>query len=101
MPFDMSQKTAQTSVVRRFKPVRLPPAIRSKHLLVSIAPHQVCFFRFLLEAYDNLALFTVIDKHVATLKLLFSPQQEKEVRAALEAMQQTVAFDVQEWPFRD
>lgn len=91
-------KSPQPSSQRR-KPVSLPPAIHSGRLLVCIASQQVGLFRFLLEAYDNLALFTVIDKHVATLKLLFSPHQEKEVHVALDAMRQTVPFTVEKWPF--
>lgn len=93
---------------RRRKPVRLPPARRSAKLLVRIAPAQVALFRFLLEAHDNLALFTVLHSRTANrpgdpslLKLLFSPHQERDVRAALDAMRGAVPFDVAEWPLQD
>lgn len=84
---------------RRHKPVSLSPARRSAQLVIRIAPRDVGFFRFLLEARDNLALFTVLDSRTALLKLLFSPHQTDDVRAALAAMQTLLTFDVEDWPF--
>ena len=46
---------------RRHKPVSLPPAHDSAFALIRIAPGDAGLFRYLLEAHDNLALFTVID----------------------------------------
>lgn len=83
----------------RRKPVALPPASQSAVLLIRIAPRDVGLFRFLLEARDNLALFTVLDSRTALLKLLFSPHQTDDVRAALAAMQTLLTFDVEDWPF--
>lgn len=90
---------AASSPGRRYKPVSLPPARRSGQLVIRIAPRDVGLFRFLLEAQDNLALFTVLDSRTALLKLLFSPHQTGDVRAALAAMQTLLTFDVEEWPF--
>lgn len=83
----------------RRKPIFLPPARRSGKLVIRIAPRDVGLFRFLLEARDNLALFTVLDSRAALLKLLFSPHQERDVRGALAEMAETVPFAVEEWPF--
>lgn len=44
-------------------------------------------FRFLLEAYDNLAIFTVADREKGVLLLRFSPHQRKELRRFLDDMQ--------------
>ncbi len=60
---------------------------------IKIAPSQVGMFRFLLEAYDNLALFTVLDKFQAILKVFYSPHQEKEALERLRDMQSLVEFE--------
>lgn len=87
------------SASRRYKPVSLPPARRSGQLVIRIAPRDVGLFRFLLEARDNLALFTVLDSRAALLKLLFSPHQTDDVRAALAHIAAAVPFTVEAWPF--
>lgn len=84
---------------RRHKPVSLPAAQHSGRLLIRIAPSDVGLFRFLLEACDNLALFTMLENRTALLKLLFSPHQRQAVLQALERMKLTVDFCVEEWPF--
>lgn len=58
-------------------------------------------FRFLLEAYDNLAYFTVLNRHEALLKIVFSPHREQAARAALEAVSGSVPLAVEEWPFSE
>lgn len=82
----------------RRKPVALPPASQSAVLLIRIAPRDVGLFRFLLEARDNVALFTVLDPRMALLKLLFSPHQTAEVHAALADMAALLPFDVKTRP---
>ncbi len=58
-------------------------------------------FRFLLEGYDNLAYFTVLNRHEALLKIVFSPHRERAARAALEAVRGSVPLVVEEWPFSE
>lgn len=82
----------------RRRTLSLPPAFSSAVLLIRIAPRDVGLFRFLLEGHDNLGLFTVLDPRVALLKLLFSPHQAADMRAALAEMAGLVPFDVEEWP---
>lgn len=60
-----------------------PPPARSGRLYVLLAKADIARFRFLLEARDNLALFTVLDPHRAALKIVFPPAREAEVRDAL------------------
>ena len=55
-------------------------------------------FRFLLEAYDNLAYFTVLERRPALLKISFAPESRLEVEATLRKMQASVAFEWQAWP---
>ncbi len=61
----------------------LPPAQCSHFVLVSVPAHAVGMFRFLLEAYEHLAFFSVLNRYKALLQVFFSPHREK---AALEAL---------------
>lgn len=70
----------------------LPPALRSARLYVTIDPSKVHLFKYLLEAEDNLALMTVVDRWRAALMVRFSPHQEKAVREHLEWMRKTISF---------
>lgn len=83
---------------KKRRPLALPAPVRSGRVLVYLAPHLVGMFRFLLEAYDNLAFFTVLDRREALLKIVFSPHQEGEVRSALEAIGKTIPLMVRPWP---
>lgn len=76
----------------------LPPPRCSGRLLVRLLPTHVAMFRFLLEAYDNLAYFTVLNRHEALLKIVFSPHREQAIRAALEAIGGSVPLQVSSWP---
>lgn len=71
----------------------------SGRLLVRLAPHHTALFRFLLEAYDHTAYFTVLEPKTALLKIVFSPHLEKETRTALAEMARSLPFSVEEWPF--
>ncbi|MDR2820173.1 MAG: DUF4911 domain-containing protein [Desulfovibrio sp.] len=76
----------------------VPPPGASAFLLVRIAPQRAACFRFLLESYENIAYFTALEPKTALLKLVFSPQQRREVRGMLAEMAQSVPFSVEEWP---
>lgn len=81
-------------------PPPCPAAPRhSGRLLVRLAPADVALFRFLLEAYENLAFFTALERRTALLKVVFSPQQESAVRAALAEIGTSVPLSVEAWPF--
>lgn len=71
----------------------------SGHLLVRLAPRNTALFRFLLEAYDHTAYFTVIEPKTALLKIIFSPHLEKETRRVLAEMSGSLPFELLEWPF--
>lgn len=77
----------------------LPPARESHRLLVRVAPAQVGMFRFLLEAYEHVAYFSVLNRHEALLKIVFSPHREKAARAALAEIGTSMTLEVREWPF--
>ena len=84
----------------RRKPRPAPPPQRhSACLLVRLATADVAMFRFLLESYENLAGFSVLERRPALLKVFFSPDMGREVRAALAAIAETVPLEVAAWPW--
>ncbi len=64
---------------RRRKPLSHAPAQWSDRLYVRVEPARIALFRFLLEAHDNMALFTAVDPARGVLLLRFSPHQRAEV----------------------
>lgn len=95
-----SFSTAQPPALRkRRKPAPAFDAPQhSGRLLVRLVPKDTAMFRFLLEAYDHTAYFTVLEPKTALLKIVFSPHLEKETRTALAEMAQSLPFCVEEWP---
>ena len=77
----------------------LPPPRVSLRFLARLAPQDVGMFRFLLEAYDNLAYFTVLDAREALLSVVCSPHQEDAVRRALEGIGEHLPLRFEPWPF--
>lgn len=74
------------------EPKKLPEARAGASLYLTLAPKDMAMFRFLLEAYDNVAMFTVLDPKVTLLKLIFSPHDEKYVHEILQSMQKKIDF---------
>ncbi|MEL7640216.1 MAG: DUF4911 domain-containing protein [Solidesulfovibrio sp.] len=64
---------------RRQPPYR--PAAASGRLYLRLPSRQVALLTFLLEARDNLALPTVVDRFAAVVRLLYAPQAAGEVEA--------------------
>ncbi len=77
----------------------LAPATESEQLLVQVPPSQVGMFRFLLEAYEHIAYFSVINRHKALLKIVFSPHRAKAARWALDEIGQSMEVIFLPWPF--
>lgn len=75
-----------------------PGASFSASRLIRLVPASMGLFRFLLEAYDNLALFTVLDPKEASLRLRFSPDQSEEVQRALQGISTLVDLEIRPWP---
>lgn len=73
-------------------PKQLEPAKESSVLYLQLESKHMAMFRFLLEAYDNVAMFTVLDPKQTLLKLIFSPHDTKYVQEILTSMQSKVPF---------
>jgi len=86
--------------VTRNKPRRMGPPRWSERLYVELEPSRMALFRFLLEAWDNLAYFTVLDRRRAVVRLVFSPDCTAGVEQALAAMAQAMPLRVIRPPLR-
>jgi hypothetical protein len=73
----MTQAKRKRRKRRRWPPN--PPRTLSARRYVRVPTQRIALFRFLLEACDNLALFTVADRRTGALLLRYSPDQEREV----------------------
>ncbi len=99
MPRGRGSASGPASLREKRKPApALPPPARSASLLVRIAPERTGLFRFLLEAYEHVAYFTVLENKTALLRVIFSPHRERDAREALAQMAQSLPFTVEEWP---
>lgn len=76
----------------------MPDTARPGRLLLRLAPENVGMFRFLLEAYDNLAMFTVLERRTALLKIEYIDGNREQVLQALEDIAMTVPLRVEPWP---
>ncbi len=53
---------------------------------LTIAPARIGFFRFILEAYDNLALLTTLDEKEGRVILRYSDEMGEELEHLLQAL---------------
>ena len=80
---------------RKFRyPAPLPAPRFSACLYVRIAPQDVAMFRFLLEAEDNLAYMSTVDRWACVLRVTFSPHQRNSVLRYLETMRERIGFTI-------
>lgn len=67
---------------RRSTPLA-PPETASQILYAEIPRDQIATYRFLIEAYDNLAIMSVVDRFRAVIKVRFTPDARKTVTSLL------------------
>lgn len=70
------------------------PERYSANLIIMLRPSDIAMFRFLLEAYENLAFFTVLDKRQAIIKLIFAGESKNEVMKVLEIIKKSVPLEI-------
>ncbi|MDC0336207.1 DUF4911 domain-containing protein [Pseudodesulfovibrio sp.] len=71
-----------------------PPPTRSERMYIRIDPAKIGLFRFLLEANDNLGIFTVANKFKGILQLRFSPHQKREMKQFLKGVGSEMEVEV-------
>lgn len=74
---------------------------RSSRLYLRLDPADLAFFKFVLEAYDNLACMSVVDKYSAVARLAFAPEREAELREYLACLRDEICFSLLELPLSD
>ncbi len=52
---------------------------------VIMTPHQIHYLRFILEAYEGIALVSTLDQNLGLVQLSIAPGCEKDVLAILES----------------
>ncbi len=82
------------------RPGAAPPVqdVWSDHLYIRIPRHEIVFFKFILEGYDNLATMTVMDKYEAVLQLAFHSGQRQEVLDLIEGLSSEMAISLVSTP---
>lgn len=78
---------------RRDRSAVLPPARESAARYLRLPAEQTALFRFLLEAYENVAYFTVLDRREALIKVVFSPHMRAQADAALADIARSVPLE--------
>ncbi|MUM76698.1 DUF4911 domain-containing protein [Pseudodesulfovibrio sp. F-1] len=71
-----------------------PPPLHSARTYVRVEPSKIGLFRFLLEAHDNLGVFTVTNRFTGILQLRYSPHMRREMRSFLDAAATEMALEV-------
>lgn len=79
---------------KRKLPPPLPAPCLSARAYARVAPKDIAMFRFLLEAEDNLAYASTVDRWASVVRVTFSPHQEKAVREYLAAMRDRIEFAI-------
>lgn len=65
----------------------IPPVSEtSSHLYIRLGRSELVYLKCILEGYDNLAYFSVVDKMAAVVECFYAPQQEKELLVLLSAL---------------
>lgn len=89
------KKTSRRNPRKRICP---PPPERSERMYVRIEPAKIGLFRFLLEGYDNLGIFTVANKFKGILQLRYSPHQHREIKNFLKAVRTEMDVEIMQAP---
>lgn len=89
------KKPKKPSSRRRPRKRICPPAPQwSEHMYVRIDPSKIGLFRFLLEGYDNLGIFTVANKFKGILQLRYSPHLQREMKAFVKTVATEMDIEV-------
>jgi hypothetical protein len=54
---------------------------------------EICFLKFILEAYDGIATLTTIDAHQGIIMLRIAPGCEGDVEAVLQDLKKDIIID--------
>lgn len=70
----------------------------SSRLYARVDRKEIAYVRFVVEAHDNLAVVSAVDKYQAVVRLLFAPGQEDVVRSVLQGLSEEIRLEMIEVP---
>ncbi len=82
--------------MRYIKPKLLKPENYSDSIYIKINQSNLALFKFLLEAHQNLAIFTTLDPKKSIIKLNFSKNDKNELISQLQNIKTCVYFELLE-----
>ncbi len=62
--------------------------------IIRVDRREICFLKFILEAYDGIATMTTIDAHQGIVLLRIAPGCEKEVEAIIRDLGRDIMINV-------
>ncbi|MBD5607718.1 MAG: DUF4911 domain-containing protein [Desulfovibrio sp.] len=71
---------------------------RGGKLLVRLRSSDVAMFRFLLESRENEAMFTVLERDPALVKISFYEGSREKVVASLREIGESAPLEILPWP---
>lgn len=71
---------------------------REGKLALKLVAEDVAMFRFALESYENVAMFTVLERDPALIKLYFYEGSRKTVLKILNEIKRTIPLEILPWP---
>ena len=72
--------------------------MRCGKLLARLDSRDVAMFRFLLESFENEAMFTALERDPALLKISFYPASRGRVLAILREIAAVLPLEILPWP---
>lgn len=66
----------------------------SNRIYVKIPRHEIGYFKFILESYENLCYMSVVDRYEAIVKISFLQFQIDEMKNFLEALKKDIGLEV-------
>ena len=65
----------------------------SRRCYVRIRRRDIAYFKFILEAHDNLGVMSVVDKYEAVLQVSFATGREEEMQEILRGIALSIPLD--------
>ena len=65
----------------------------SQRCFVRIRRRDIAYFKFILEAHDNLGVMSVVDKYEAVLRVSYAPGREEEMGEFLQGIALSIPLD--------
>ena len=93
MPTSASAPLPPALHPRRDRSRPSPPVRHSAALYLRLPARQIALFRFLLEAWENVAYFSVLDRREALIKVVFSPHMAEALRHVLADIARSVTLE--------